>query len=160
MPLLLAGYARGPFRRLSLGRRFWLAMATASSCWAMLMIMVATQASISTEFVFDLTAGAAILLTAGLVVYSIWSLASFGFTVLMLLCLAERNEALSLESWAAAYGQGDGMHAFTHDRVAVLVGAGLAEVSDERINLKGISASRFTALVISVAHLFAIPIEK
>ena len=162
MPLLLIGYAHGPFGRLSLGRRFWLAMGTAAGFWLLLIVWLAavTEKSISSEFGFDVVAGAAIMLTAGLVVYSIWGIASFGFTLLMLACLAEKAETLNLDAWAAAYGQGHGMHAFTKDRITVLIGTGFAEEREGQLRLRGYFALRFAGLVYFVARVFAVAIEK
>jgi len=162
MPLLLVGYAHGPFRRLSLGQRFWAAMGTAATLWVIMIVWLLTGAETRAyqDLMFDATAGAAILLTAGIVVYSIWALASFGFTVLMLICLDKIVEPLSLETWANSYGQGHGMRAFTQDRIAVLIGIGLADERDGKLRLIGGFAARFAAFVLFVAHVFAVAIEK
>jgi len=161
MPFLLIAYARGPFSRVSLAQRFWLAMGTAAGSWLLVIgwIIAAAERSTPPELMFDVAAGGAILLTAGLVVYSIWSLASFGFTILMLVSLAHKGEALSRDAWADCYGQGRGMTAFTLDRIAVLTRMGLVVEHDDQVRLSGPLATRFARLVLFVTHIFAIDIE-
>ena len=162
MPFLLIGYAHGPFSRLSLGQRFWAAMGTAVALWVVMIVWIAadTTRSAHAEMMFDLIAGAAVLLTAGLVVYSFWALASFGFTILMLVCLAKKGKPLSLDAWADAYGHEHSMRAFTQDRITVLVGMGLAEEHEGRIRLTGSFAASFARFVYFVARVFAVAIEK
>lgn len=162
MPFLLVGYARGPFRRLTLGRRFGFAMGTAASAWILATIWIATSANTGTPtgLIFDVLAGAAIFMTASLVIYSIWALASFGYTTLMLVCLGNEDKPLTIDDWAAAYGHGYGMYSFAHDRVAVLTGTGLATRHDNQIRISGPLAGYFASFVVFVANVFAIDIEK
>jgi hypothetical protein len=161
MPFLLMIYARWP-GRISLTQRFWLAMGTAAGSWLFVIgwVTAIAERNASPELLFDMAAGVAILLTAGLFVYSIWSLASFGFTILMLVSLAHKGGALSRDAWADCYGQGHGMNAFTQDRITVLVEMGLVIRHDDQLRLNGPFATRFAKLVIFVAHVFGIRIEQ
>jgi hypothetical protein len=127
---------------------------------AVIHIAAITESSTSAEYGFDVIAGAAVLLTAGLIVYSIWALASFGFTVLMLACLAAQDNAVSIDTWADAYGEGQGMRAFTRDRIGVLTALGLARERDGQVRLSGGLAAGFAGLVICVARVFAVEIDR
>jgi hypothetical protein len=159
MPVLLAVFARGPFARLALGRRFWFAMGTAVATWLLALATHAASAPTLASLMLDACAGAVILATAGLVVYSVWSLACFGFTTSMLLSLDDAGRALSLEAWADAFADGHGMRAFVQDRAAFVTGMGLAVEEDGRLRLHGEFAVRFADLIRSVARVFAMRMD-
>lgn len=162
MPLLLSVLGRAPFNRLSPGKRFGLTQLIVLGAW--LAGLAWTSASYReaehAALWFDAVAGAAILLTAALAIHSIYSLASYGFTVSMLDCLAHQDHPVSLEAWAASYGGQRGMAAFTRDRIAVLVNLGLAVQQADEVRLSGPFALRFGKLVHLIARLFAVKMEE
>lgn len=162
MPLLLAGFARVPGGRLSLSHRFWLAMGTALAAWLIATGLHATWHTngMGVEFLLDAGAGAMVLVTAGLVVYSIWSLTCFGFTVSMLGCLAETDGPLSLDAWAAAYGNRGGTEGLTRDRIAVLTAMGLAFEDQGHVRLASPLAVRLAWAVRLVSVIFAIKVAE
>ena len=162
MPILLAGFSRGWFSAISPGKQFWLTLATSIGIW--FAITFAGFREIETGqpgvFIFSVLAGAAILVTAGLSLYSVWSLACFGFTTTLLISIAGANSSLPPELWANSYGGGHGMRAFTNDRIRVLQAMGLIRVHGEHVHLSSRSAVWFSRLVQISFRVFAVRIEK
>ena len=158
MPFLLAGFSRRWFSAMSPGNQIWLTLGTSSVIW--LAITFAGNGKINTgqsgAFTFSLIAGAAIILTAGLVLYSVWSLACFGFTTTMLISLANAQSPLSPEEWENSYGSGLGMQAFTDDRIRVLQGMQLIRLKGEEVYLSSRIAIWFSRLVQLSFRIFAI----
>ncbi len=162
MPILLAGFSRGWFSAISPGKQFWLTLATSVGIW--LAITFAGYREInpgqSGVFIFSVLAGAAILVTAGLFLYSVWSLACFGFTTTMLISIADANSPLPSEQWENSYGGGLGMRAFTNDRIRVLHAMRLIRLDGERVCLSNRRAVWFSRLVQMSFRVFAVRIEK
>ena len=162
MPVTLAGFARGWFSTLSPGKQFWLTLTTSIAVWV--AITFAGYREIDSEqtgvFMFSVLAGSAILLTAGLFLYSVWSLACFGFTTTMLISISDADSPLPPEQWANSYGGGHGMRAFTNDRIQVLQAMRLIRVQGEHVYLSNRSAFWFSRLVQISFRVFAVRIEK
>jgi hypothetical protein len=162
MPILLAGFSRGRFATLSPGKQFWLTLATSICVW--LAVIIVGYREIDSRqpevFMFSLLAGAAILVTAGLFLYSVWSLACFGFTTTMLISVAESGSSLPAEQWANAYGGGHGMRAFTIDRISVLQAMKLIRLDGEHVHLRNRRAAWFSKLVKMSFRVFAVRPER
>jgi hypothetical protein len=162
MPLLLAVFSRGKFSALPPGKRFWLTLATSFVFWLSIIIFGLTDIDSNSvkDIVFDLLAGMAIVLTSGLVLYSVWSLACFGFTTTMLTSIDDSSSPLTAEQWANLYGDGHGMQAFTNDRIRVLLAMKLVRENQGRLFLSGSAAMQFSRLVKLSFRVFAVRLEK
>ena len=162
MPILLAGFSRSMFSTLSPGKRFWLALIASFGIWLSITIFGLDDIYSRSveELAVDMLAGAFIIFTAGLVLYSVWSLACFGFTKTMLTSIAEAKNPQTGEQWASLYGNGHGMQAFTHDRIRVLVAMKLAREHQGSVFLSGRTAVLFSRLVRLSFRVFAIRVGK
>lgn len=159
-PLMLALYARVGRGRTSPGRRFVLVILTTTVLWFVILLAAPCHGELGDVMrVLDVSAGGAVLLTADLVLYSVWSLASYGFTVSMIRTLASSPEPLSLEEWAAAYGEGAGIARFAVDRAGVLTHMNLAYRTTSGVGLRR-TARWLAVLLRGAAAVLAVDLKS
>lgn len=143
LPLLLLGIAQIPGIR-GAGRRFRIGCMTAGVFFAIACIVLPGE-----RHAEDVSGGVLLLATAMLLVYVLWSLLAWGFTLTLLTALAQARKPLTEEQWAAAYMQGGDLGTFAQNRLRLLLGSGMVVTADGRIaaTAKGMAIVRLVKLV-------------
>ena len=143
LPLLLLGYARIAATGGS-GRRFRLGCVSIIAFYAVACVALPGQRHFD-----DVLGGLLLLATAMMFVYILFSLLAWGFTLTLLTALVKAGRPLTLEQWAVAYMQGGDLGAFTHNRLKLLVGAGMVIVAEGKLALttKGMAVARLVKFV-------------
>ncbi|WP_038974957.1 hypothetical protein, partial [Bradyrhizobium genomosp. III] len=97
----------------------------------------------------DVLGGLFLLATAMMFFYILFSLLAWGFTLTLLTALVKAGRPLTWEQWAVAYMQGGDLGTFTHNRLKLLVGAGMLTIADGRLapTAKGVAVARLVKLV-------------
>jgi hypothetical protein len=80
-------------------------------------------------------------------VYSAWALISYGYTISMLVALAEADKSLTIEVWSRYYGDGKGLDAMQLDRLRLLAGMRLIVKEMESVRLFGSGAKFFAGVL-------------
>ena len=142
-PLLLLCYARIAATGGS-GRRFRLGCVTIVVLYALACIALPGQRQLA-----DVLGGLLLLGTAMMFCYILFSLLAWGFTLTLLTALAQAERPLTLEQWAEAYMQGGDLGTFAHNRLKLLVGAGMVITADGRLasTAKGTAIAHLVKLV-------------
>ena len=143
LPLLLLCYARIAATGGS-GRRFRLGCATVTVLYA-----IACLARPGERRLDDMLGGLFLLATAMMLCYVLFSLLAWGFTLTLLTALVQAGRPLTLEQWAVAYMQGGDLGTFTHNRLKLLVSAGMVITADNKLapTPKGVAVARLVKLV-------------
>jgi hypothetical protein len=143
LPLLLLGYAQLPSIR-GAGRRFRIGCVTATGIFTVACIALPGERNFD-----DVLGGILLLATAMLLIYLIWSLLAWGFTLTLLTALAKAGTPLTEEEWAAAYMQGGDLGTFAHNRLKLLLGSRMVALSDGKVaaTTKGMAVVRLVRLV-------------
>src|SRR5262249_35159986 len=101
--------------------------------------------------VVDGLAGAAIMVAATITAFVAWRLIAWGFTLNMLLALANANRFAALDDWVVRYTGGGDIRRLTHDRASVLLNARLAvKLGEDGFRLTGLG--RIAANAVAVGH--------
>jgi len=143
MPAALVLVSIGPARIGRPGLRVPAAVLACAALWAALLAARAGPAADMS----DLVAGAMLLATIALCVYSAWALIVYGFTISMLVVLDDAGAPLPIEDWSRRYGGGLGLEAMLEDRLRVLVGLGLVAREGASVRLSGPLAAGFAGAV-------------
>jgi hypothetical protein len=160
LPVLLLVLGREIFRRMSLGRRFVVAVFGAIVVWVVLILILPVWGVGDAEVrLVNLIAGALVMVTGVLVAFSLWSLLAYGFTISMLLSLAQSGTPLALDEWRQTYG-GVGLEQFGQDRIGVLLGFRLVRQKAERLEIVSGRGQLFAGLVHIADVLFSIDRES
>ncbi|TQF29566.1 hypothetical protein [Bradyrhizobium sp. UNPA324] len=143
LPLLLLGYARIAATGGS-GRRFRLGCVSVVTLYAIACIALPGERHLD-----DVLGGIFLLATAMMLCYVLFSLLAWGFTLTLLTSLVKAERPLTLEQWAVAYMQGGDLGTFTHNRLKLLVGAGMVITADGRLTPtpRGVAVARLVKLV-------------
>ena len=143
LPLLLLCYARIPATGGS-GRRFRLGSVSILALYAIACLALPGQRHFD-----DVVGGLFLLATAMMFCYILFSLLAWGFTLTLLTALVKAERPLTREQWAVAYMQGGDLGSFTHNRLKLLVGAGMVIAADGRLapTAKGVAIARLVKLV-------------
>ena len=150
LPVLLIALSHPPFKVERPGWRFRLAVLGMTAVWLMLLGLLP-----GVKPVLEILCGALILPTAVLVGFSFWSLLAHGFTISMLLSLAEAGTPLTLEGWMGAYG-GAGLQAFARDRMQVLFGLGMVVATPDGLvqaTRRGVVTGRVAAVGLALFNI-------
>ncbi|MBB4375610.1 hypothetical protein [Bradyrhizobium sp. SBR1B] len=141
--LLLLCYARIAATGGS-GRRFRLGCITVLALYAIACLALPGQRRYD-----DVLGGLFLLATAMMFFYILFSLLAWGFTLTLLTALVKAGRPLTLEQWAVAYMQGGDLGTFTHNRLKLLVGAGMVITADGRLapTAKGVAVARLVKFV-------------
>ncbi|WP_061024002.1 hypothetical protein [Bradyrhizobium sp. CCH5-F6] len=142
-PLLLLCYARIAATGGS-GRRFRLGCVSVIVLFAIACLALPGQ-----RHVGDVIGGLLLLGTAMMFCYILFSLLAWGFTLTLLTALVQAERPLTLEQWAEAYMQGGDLGMFTHNRLKLLVGAGMVITAGGTLapTAKGVAVARLVKLV-------------
>lgn len=127
LPVLLFCYAQLLSIR-GAGIRFRIGCLTVATLFALACFALPGQRQFD-----DVAGGIMLLATAMLLVYVFWSLLAWGFTLTLLTALSQACHPLNREEWAAAYMRGGDLDAFAHNRLKLLLGAGLLTAADGNI---------------------------
>lgn len=100
------------------------------------VLLVGHRAGLSIRGV-DITAGAAIILSAAICAFLVISLLAWGFTISIARDLGAADNPVSLDEWKAAFANGLGFDAFARDRLALLVAMGVASANGGKLTLTG-----------------------
>lgn len=143
LPLVLLCYARIPATGGS-GRRFRLGCVTMLALYAIACLALPGQRHID-----DMLAGLFLLATAMMFFYILFSLLAWGFSLTLLTALVKAGRPLTWEQWTVAYTQGGDLGTFTHNRLKLLVGAGMVMTADGKLapTNKGLAVARLVKLV-------------
>lgn len=143
LPLLLLCYARIAATGGS-GRRFRLGCATVTVLYAIACLALPGERRLD-----DMLGGLFLLATAMMLCYVLFSLLAWGFTLTLLTALVQAGRPLTLEQWAVAYMQGGDLGTFTHNRLKLLVSAGMVITADNKLapTPKGVAVARLVKLV-------------
>lgn len=149
LPLLLLGYAKIPGIR-GAGNRFRIGCITVAGLFAIACITLPGQRHLD-----DVVGGILLLATAILLIYVLWSLLAWGFTLTLLTALARAGRPLTEAQWAADYMQGGDLATFAHNRLKLLLGSGLVVAADDKIasTAKGLAIVRLVKVVRFVTGL-------
>lgn len=142
-PLLLLCYARIPATGGS-GRRFRLGCVSVIALYAIACVALPGQRHLG-----DVLGGLLLLGTALMFCYILFSLLAWGFTLTLLTALVQARRPLTVEQWAEAYMQGGDLGTFTHNRLKLLVGAGMVIAAGDRLapTAKGVAVAHLVKLV-------------
>ena len=143
LPLLLLCYARIAATGGS-GRRFRLGCVSILAFYAIACIALPGPRHLD-----DVIGGLFLLATAMMFFYILFSLLAWGFTLTLLTALDKAGRSLTLEQWAVAYMQGGDLGTFTHNRLKLLVGAGMLTIADGKLapTTKGVAVARLVNFV-------------
>ncbi|PDT91417.1 hypothetical protein CO669_05290 [Bradyrhizobium sp. Y36] len=143
LPLLLLCYARIAATGGS-GRRFRLGCVSILALYAIACVALPGQRHLD-----DVVGGLFLLATAMMFFYILFSLLAWGFTLTLLTALDKAGRPLTLEQWAVAYMQGGDLGTFTHNRLKLLVGAGMLTIADGKLapTTKGVAVARLVKFV-------------
>ena len=143
LPLLLLCYARIAATGGS-GRRFRLGCVSIIAFYAIACIALPGQRRFD-----DVLGGLFLLGTAMMFCYILFSLLAWGFTLTLLTALVQAGRPLTLKQWAVAYMQGGDLGTFTHNRLKLLVGAGMVITADGSLTptAKGVAIARLVKFV-------------
>jgi hypothetical protein len=150
LPLVLALLSHGPWKVRAPGRRFVLAALVTAAGWA--LFLAARRA----DPPGDLLASAMVLLTAVLAGFTAWTLVAWGFTVSLLMRLAQAGRPLTFEEWVAAYTGGRAVDRFAEDRLSLLLRAGVARLEGGQVRLTPGRGRRLARLVALLRRLFGV----
>lgn len=117
--------------RGNLGARLKTALAASWALW-----LTAHFASTPSSL-WDFLAGAAILTTAAMIAFNVWSLLSWGFMLSLLLALSRQDQPISADEWIEAHSGGT-YRIFSRNRLNVLLGMGLAQESEGRVSVASV----------------------
>src|SRR4051794_32069777 len=162
LPLLLVALAHRPFRVERPGKRFCIAIILCGVAWITGVFVGASLVGPDTGavFVVDIAAGAMILMTAVLVMYSAWTLLLFGYTVALLRTLFLKGVPVDLEEWACSYGEGAGLYLLMQDRVALITKCGLLIERGDQLILYGKIARWLAAVAQLGMRIFGLAVDK
>jgi hypothetical protein len=124
MPAVLLGWSVLARRPPPPGARLRLSVLAGVAVW--IAGAAAAAAAGRPPTVPDLLAGAAMQGAAAVLCFIPWSLIVWGFTLNMLLALAQAGRPLDLDGWARAYAGDGGLDRIRDDRAALLLAAGFA----------------------------------
>lgn len=143
LPLLLLGYARIAATGGS-GRRFRLGCVSVIALYIIACIALPGERRLD-----DMLGGLFLLATAMMLCYVLFSLLAWGFTLTLLTALVKAQCPLTLEQWEMAYMQGGDLGTFTHNRLKLLVGAGMVITTDGKLapTTKGVAVARLVKFV-------------
>ena len=143
LPLLLLCYARIAATGGS-GRRFRLGCLSVMVLYAIACIALPGERHLA-----DMLGGLFLLATAMMLWYILFSLLAWGFTLTLLTALVQAGRPLTLEQWAVAYMQGGDLGTFTHNRLKLLVRAGMVITADSKLapTAKGLAVARLVKFV-------------
>jgi hypothetical protein len=147
MPLLVLALGHGPWRIASEARRFVVALGMAAVAWGLGVAVLFERGEVHS--LYDVIAGALLILTSGVGYWTLWSILCWGFTTSLLVAIAESEVDLAAEEWFRAYGGGSSLEGFTRDRLSILLATGLAASDADRVKLD----RRRAALVARVARV-------
>ncbi|HXH42348.1 MAG TPA: hypothetical protein VNK51_00700 [Bradyrhizobium sp.] len=142
-PLLLLLYARIAATG-GAGRRFRLGCVSLVILYAVACLALPGQRHAS-----DVLGGLFLLGTAVMLCYILFSLLAWGFTLTLLTALVQAGRPLTLEQWATAYMQGGDLGTFTHNRLKLLIGAGMVVTADGQLapTSRGVAIAHLVKLV-------------
>ena len=128
-------FSHGLFKVIKPGRRFCFAVFGSLILWPVLLWLTDALIPFNDLRLMDLIAGVFVIVTAIFVSFTVWSLLVWGFTLTMLLNLAQQDSAIELEDWINRYGGGEGLETFFRDRMEVLFRYGMAVRNGDKILL-------------------------
>lgn len=146
---LVIGATRAP------GRRMRWAAGLALAAWSIGTAAVAVSAQ-GTHWA-DVLAGALILSAALLASFTLWSLLAWGFTLSLLLHLADAGRPISAEDLMARYG-GGGPEEFARNRAKILLAAALCVPCPDGVAPSWPGARLLGALARGLQCLFGMPV--
>ncbi|RXH13513.1 hypothetical protein [Bradyrhizobium guangzhouense] len=143
LPLLLVCYARIAAIR-GAGRRFRMGCLSVIVLFVIACIALPGQRQLA-----DVVGGFFLLATAMMLCYILFSLLAWGFTLTLLTALVQVGRPLTSEQWAGAYMQGGDLGTFAHNRLKLLIGAGMVTSADGKLTptAKGLAVARLVKLV-------------
>ncbi|GIK80184.1 MAG: hypothetical protein BroJett024_12890 [Alphaproteobacteria bacterium] len=155
VPLLLAalGYCGARLRQPWM--RYRTSVALAGLGWLLAGIVLARHGYPAS--VFDWIAGLAIFVAASLAAFVIWSVLAWGFSLHMLLGLAQARAPLTVEEWAAQHAGRNSFRAIALDRLAILLRLSLVRRNGEEVELVPGRGRIAAALVVLARRIFALP---
>lgn len=127
LPLLLFVYAQACSIR-SAGSRFRISCVT-----SVMLFLIACITVPGERHVDDVVGGTLLLATAMLLIYVIWSLLAWGFTLTLLTTLARSERPLTEADLAAAYAKGGDLGTLAHNRLKLLLRSGLVVADDGKV---------------------------
>lgn len=143
LPLLLLCYARIAAIR-GAGRRFRISCLT-----VIILFVIACIALPGQRRLDDVVGGCFLLATAMMLCYILFSLLAWGFTLTLLTALVQVGRPLTSKQWAEAYMQGGDLSTFAHNRLKLLIGAGMVTTADRELTptAKGLAVAYLVKLV-------------
>jgi len=149
--LLLLSYK--PFRIAGTGHRLLVAIALSVTAWLAASWLSGAFAVGFAEVLGNVIVGALILAGASIVAFIPWSLLNWGFTLTLLLNIANEAKPITLEGWMDRFGgSDDGSQALFNGRLRMLISTGMATADGQQIKLTRYLGN-FTGFVSTVAAI-------
>ena len=133
IPALLVLLAFGPARLRAPWPRYKAGVLLAYAGWGTAGLTLALR-GIPAPF-FDWAAGFALILASALASFVLWSVLAWGFTLNMLLHLAQAREPLDTMAWVERYCGHRSFRQIALDRLNILFASGLARRREESVEL-------------------------
>jgi hypothetical protein len=148
IPCLLIGLAFGPASFREPWSRYKASVAIACAGWIATGLILAAR-GFSVPF-FDWVASFALILASALAAFVIWSVLAWGFTLNMLLHIANANRPVDTLTWVKLYSGHRSFRQIAVDRLHILFASGLARRHGENVELAaGMGRVAVTLLVIT-----------
>lgn len=126
LPLILFVFSHAPLLIKKYSHRYWFAVLVTSVFWIGCVYSTVRISEMTFDQMGDVLAGLLVLITVFWIGFSAWCLLVWGFTISMLLRIAEQSEAISIDQWIESYSGKNGFVKLTDDRLALILNTGLA----------------------------------
>jgi len=151
LPLLLILLSHGIIKVRSPGRRFLFAFFISSSL--AILSAIIWPVDDAAEFI----AAICLYLAVALATFTIWTLIAWGFTLTMLLTIADAKSPWNREEWVLAYTGGKPIEQLARDRLGLLFMLRLAERSGDSVRILPGRGTLFAYATRFLRRLFGMP---